>query len=100
MHDIHVIEKGCYDRLRWYYRVIRETNPGSVTECEIDLVLQSYPKPNKKYWPSVFKKAAYAPSLQEHEQYINNIIDSMPLAKGFIVQSHPQSWANAWFLGD
>ncbi|XP_042414463.1 uncharacterized protein LOC122003088 [Zingiber officinale] len=175
MHDIHGTEKGCYDRLRWYCRVIRETNPGSVAECEIDpvtskfkwslifldepriknkykdcilvavsndanddlftigysivdaendaveqlfvgshhsyclrhlvdnfvkRVLRSYQKHNKKHWSSVFKKVAYTPSLQEHEQHINNIIDSMPLARVFIVQSHPQSWANALFLGD
>ncbi|KAG6537376.1 hypothetical protein ZIOFF_002466 [Zingiber officinale] len=138
MHDIHGTEKGCYDRLRWYCRVIRETNPGSVAESLIFLdepriknkykdcilvavsndanddlftigysivdaendVLRSYQKHNKKHWSSVFKKVAYTPSLQEHEQHINNIIDSMPLARVFIVQSHPQSWANALFLGD
>ncbi|KAG6481338.1 hypothetical protein ZIOFF_057935 [Zingiber officinale] len=36
MHNIHGTEKGCYDRLRWYCRAIRETNPGNVAECEID----------------------------------------------------------------
>ncbi|KAG6507045.1 hypothetical protein ZIOFF_032385 [Zingiber officinale] len=229
MHDIHGTEKECYDRLRWYCHAIRETNPSSVAECEIDpvtsefkrlficfhacvvgfltgcmplifldethiknkykgcilvtvskdvnddlfkidysvvdaendanwkwfcchlrsaliscqsillneftffsdrypgimkaveqlfmgshhsyylrhlvdnfvkQVLRSYPKHNKKHWSSVFKKAAYAPSLQEHEQHINNIIYFMPLARGFIVQSHPQSWTNALFLDD
>ncbi|XP_073037010.1 uncharacterized protein [Primulina eburnea] len=38
MHDIHGSEKGCYDRLRWYCQAVRETNPGSVAECEIDPV--------------------------------------------------------------
>ncbi|XP_073030655.1 uncharacterized protein [Primulina eburnea] len=66
----------------------------------VKVVLQSYPKHNKKYWSSVFKKAAYAPSLQEHEQHIKNILESMPLARDFIVNSEPQSWANALFLGN
>ncbi|KAG6470528.1 hypothetical protein ZIOFF_071601 [Zingiber officinale] len=48
MHDIHGTEKGCYDRLRWYCRAIQKTNPSSVAECEIDPVLRSYPKHNKK----------------------------------------------------
>ncbi|XP_073304566.1 uncharacterized protein [Primulina huaijiensis] len=226
MHDIHGTDKGCYDRLRWYCRAVKETNPGSVAECEIDIetnkfkrlficlhacvvgfftgcrplifldgthiknkfkvcillavskdanddlftiaysvvdaendinwewfcyhlrsvllsyqsipfneytffsdrhpgiikavnllftgshhayclrhlvdnfvkvVLRSYPKHNKKHWSSVFKKAAYAPSLQEHEQHIKNILESMPLARDFIVNSEPQSWANALY---
>ncbi|KAG6470944.1 hypothetical protein ZIOFF_072032 [Zingiber officinale] len=42
IHDIHGTEKGCYDRLRWYGRVIRETNPASVTECEIDPVTSKF----------------------------------------------------------
>ncbi|XP_075483082.1 uncharacterized protein LOC142523241 [Primulina tabacum] len=66
----------------------------------VKVVLRSYPKHNKKHWSSVFKKAAYAPSLQEHEQHIKNILESMPLARDFIVNSEPQSWANALFLGN
>ncbi|XP_073131642.1 uncharacterized protein [Henckelia pumila] len=63
-------------------------------------VLRSYPRHNKKYWSSVFKKVAYAPSFQEYEQHINNILESMPLSRGFIVNFDPQSWANALFVGN
>ncbi|XP_073154076.1 uncharacterized protein [Henckelia pumila] len=63
-------------------------------------VLRSYPKHNKKHWSSVFKKVAYAPSFQESEQHINSIFESMPLARGFILNSDPQSWANALFVGN
>ncbi|XP_073153317.1 uncharacterized protein [Henckelia pumila] len=125
MHDIHGTDEGCYDKLRWYCQAVRETNPGSVAEHEIDpavkllfteshhayylrhlvdnfvkQVLRSYPKHNKKHWSSVFKKAAYAPSLKEYEQHINNILESMPLSRDFIVNFEPQSWANTLFLGD
>ncbi|KAG6505150.1 hypothetical protein ZIOFF_037498 [Zingiber officinale] len=229
MHDIHGVEEGAYDRLRWYCSAIKETNPGSFVECEIDhcsnnfkrlficfnacatgfingcrplvfldgthiknkykgcilvavakdanddlftlaysvvdaenddnwgwfcfqlksallshrfigfheftffsdrhpgiikaiqlvfpgsphacclrhlvdnfvkQVMRSYPLHNKKYWSSVFKKAAYALSRQEFQEHINNIIRSMPLAKDFIVSSCPESWANACFLGN
>ncbi|XP_073138122.1 uncharacterized protein [Henckelia pumila] len=229
MHDIHGTDEGCYDRLRWYCDAVKNTNPGSVVECEIEpltkkfrrlficfhacvvgfvsgcrplifldgthiknkykgcilvavskdanddlftiayaildaendanwdwfcyhlsrvllyyqcilfdeftffsdrhpniikavnqvfveshhayclrhlvdnfvkQVLRSYPRHNKKHWSSVFKKAAYAPSFQEYEQHINNILESMPLARGFIINSDPQSWANALFVGN
>ncbi|XP_073153814.1 uncharacterized protein [Henckelia pumila] len=63
-------------------------------------VLRSYPRHNKKYWSSVFKKATYAPSFQEYEQHINSIFESMPLARGFILNSDLQSWANALFVGN
>ncbi|XP_073138459.1 uncharacterized protein [Henckelia pumila] len=63
-------------------------------------VLRSYPRHNKKYWSSVFKKAVYAPSFQEYEQHINSIFESMPLARGFILNSDPQSWENALFVGN
>ncbi|XP_073137997.1 uncharacterized protein [Henckelia pumila] len=36
MHDIHGAEDGSYDKLRWYCSAIKETNPGSIVECEID----------------------------------------------------------------
>ncbi|XP_073121555.1 uncharacterized protein [Henckelia pumila] len=62
-------------------------------------VLRSYPRHNKKHWSSMFKKAVYALSFQEYEQHINNIFESMPLARGFILNSDPQSWANALFVG-
>ncbi|XP_073127317.1 uncharacterized protein [Henckelia pumila] len=63
-------------------------------------VLRSYPRHNKKHWSLVFKKAAYAPSFQEYEQHINSIFESMPLARRFILNSDPQSWANALFVGN
>ncbi|XP_073128113.1 uncharacterized protein [Henckelia pumila] len=138
MHDIHDTDEGCYDRLRWYCAAVKNTNPGSIVECEIEpltkkfrrhpsiikavnqvlvgsgdayclrhlvdnfvkQVLRSYPRHNKKHWSSVFKKAAHAPSFQEYEQHINNILESMPLSRGFIVNSDPQSWANALFVGN
>ena len=45
-------------------------------------------------------KAAYAPTRQEYTRYIESILESMPLAREFIVQSDPQCWANSLFLGD
>ncbi|XP_073137465.1 uncharacterized protein [Henckelia pumila] len=63
-------------------------------------VLRSYPRYNKKHWSSVFKKNVYAPSFQEYELHINNIFGSMPLVRGFILNSDPQSWANALFVGN
>ncbi|XP_073153646.1 uncharacterized protein [Henckelia pumila] len=63
------------------------------------MVMRRYPLHNKKHWSSIFKKVVYAPSKQEFEEHINNIITSMPLAREFIVNSCPQSWANAWFPG-
>ncbi|XP_073122927.1 uncharacterized protein [Henckelia pumila] len=59
--------------------------------------MRRYPLHNKKHWSSIFKKAPYAPSKQEFEEHINNIITSMPLARYFIFNSCPESWANAWF---
>ncbi|XP_073120960.1 uncharacterized protein [Henckelia pumila] len=50
----------------------------------VNQVLRSYPRHNKNHWSSVFKKVVYAPSFQEYEQHINNIFESMPLARGFI----------------
>ncbi|KZV34127.1 hypothetical protein F511_42591 [Dorcoceras hygrometricum] len=61
--------------------------------------MRSYPLHNIKHWSSVFKKAAYAPSQQEFTRHINNILESMPLARTFIANSDPQSWANALFPG-
>ncbi|XP_073152433.1 uncharacterized protein [Henckelia pumila] len=42
MHDLHGTDKGCYDKLRWYCREVRETNPGSVADCEIDVVTNKF----------------------------------------------------------
>ncbi|CAA0827159.1 Unknown protein, partial [Striga hermonthica] len=36
MQDIHGVDRGSYDRLRWYSSAVRETNPGSIADCEID----------------------------------------------------------------
>ncbi|XP_073134999.1 uncharacterized protein [Henckelia pumila] len=36
MHDIHGADDESYDKLRWYCSAIKETNPGSIVECEID----------------------------------------------------------------
>ena len=63
-------------------------------------VLRRYPLHNKKHWASVFMKAAYAPTRQDYTEHIDNILESMPLAKEFIMQSEPQCWANSLFHGD
>ncbi|XP_073151968.1 uncharacterized protein [Henckelia pumila] len=42
MHDIYGTEKDCYDKLRWYCRNVRETNPGSVAEYEIDALTNKF----------------------------------------------------------
>ena len=55
---------------------------------------------NKKHWTSVFQKAAYAAMMQEYTWHINSILESMPLAREFIMQSGPRCWANALFPGD
>ncbi|XP_073125313.1 uncharacterized protein [Henckelia pumila] len=36
MHDIHGVDDEFYDKLRWYCSAIKETNPGSIVECEIE----------------------------------------------------------------
>ncbi|XP_073138824.1 uncharacterized protein [Henckelia pumila] len=187
MHDIHGTKKGSYDKLRWYCHAVKQTNPGSFAEYEIDQmtnkfkrlficfhaclvgfasdaendcnwkwfcdrlkyalasqgiflfhsftffsdrhpgfikviqsvfhgshhayclrhlvdnfikqVLRRYPLHNKKHWSSVLKKAAYAPSRHEFLEHINRINESMPLASEFIVNSSPENWANALFMG-
>ncbi|XP_075474348.1 uncharacterized protein LOC142505302 [Primulina tabacum] len=202
MHDIHGTDKGCYDRLRWYCRAVKETNPGSVAECEIDIETNKFKRlficlhacvvgfvtgcrplifldgthiknkfkvcillavskdanddlftiaysvvdaendinwewfcyhlrsvllscqsiPFNEYTffsdrhPGIIKAvnllftgSHHAYCLRhlvdnfvkvEHEQHIKNILESMPLARDFIVNSEPQSWANALFLGN
>ncbi|XP_073129999.1 uncharacterized protein [Henckelia pumila] len=42
MHDIHGTDEGCYDRLRWYCSAVKKTNPGSIVECEIDLLTKKF----------------------------------------------------------
>lgn len=42
MHDIHGTDKGSYDKLRWYCRAVKETNPGSFVECEIDPMTKKF----------------------------------------------------------
>ncbi|XP_073119794.1 uncharacterized protein [Henckelia pumila] len=42
MHDVYGTEKDCYDKLRWYCRNVRETNPGSVAEYEIDALTNKF----------------------------------------------------------
>ncbi|XP_075492506.1 uncharacterized protein LOC142530558 [Primulina tabacum] len=36
MHNIYGTDDWSYDRLRWYCSAIKETNPESIVECEID----------------------------------------------------------------
>ena len=45
-------------------------------------------------------KVAYAPTRQKYTRHINGILESMPLAREFIMQSEPHCWANSLFLGD
>ncbi|XP_073127419.1 uncharacterized protein [Henckelia pumila] len=42
MHDIHGTDEGSYDKLRWYCQNVKETNPGSFVECEIDPMTQKF----------------------------------------------------------
>ncbi|XP_073119726.1 uncharacterized protein [Henckelia pumila] len=42
MHDIHGTDKGAYGRLHWYCNAVKETNPGSFADCEIDDVTQKF----------------------------------------------------------
>ncbi|XP_073121759.1 uncharacterized protein [Henckelia pumila] len=42
MHDIHGTDEGCYDRLRWYCDDVKNTNPGSVVECEIEPLTKKF----------------------------------------------------------
>ncbi|XP_073311436.1 uncharacterized protein [Primulina huaijiensis] len=36
MHQIYGTEKGCFDKLRWYCDALKQTNPGSWDDCEVD----------------------------------------------------------------
>ncbi|XP_073129491.1 uncharacterized protein [Henckelia pumila] len=63
-------------------------------------VMRRYPMHNKKHWSSIFKKAAYAYSRQDYSEHINSIIESMPNARDFIINSQPQCWANSLFPGN
>ncbi|XP_073137771.1 uncharacterized protein [Henckelia pumila] len=42
MNEIHGTEKGSYDKLRWYCHAVKETNPGSYAEYEIDTVTNRF----------------------------------------------------------
>ncbi|XP_075473495.1 uncharacterized protein LOC142504537 [Primulina tabacum] len=42
MHDIYGTDKGSYDKLRWYCHAVKETNPGSFVECEIDSMTNKF----------------------------------------------------------
>ncbi|XP_073128536.1 uncharacterized protein [Henckelia pumila] len=42
MHDIHGTNEECYDRLRWYCSAVKKTNPGSIVECDIDLLTKKF----------------------------------------------------------
>lgn len=35
LQKIHGLQKGSYERLRWFCNALRKTNPGSVAECEL-----------------------------------------------------------------
>ncbi|XP_051117798.1 uncharacterized protein LOC127242336 [Andrographis paniculata] len=62
-------------------------------------VMRRYPMHNKKRWTAVFNKAAYAPLRRDFENHISSVVESMPLARDFITQSHPECWANSLFRG-
>ncbi|XP_073133346.1 uncharacterized protein [Henckelia pumila] len=202
MHQLYGTEKGCFDKLRWYCDALKQTNPGSWADCEVDemnkfrrlfislhacivgfvkgcrplifldgthiknkfkgcilsavtkdanddlftlafavveaendanwewfclklrgvlamqncivfsqftffsdrhsglvKILKKYPLHNKKYWESIFHKAAYAATESEFIVHIISIIQSMPLAEEFIKNSEPENWANCLFSG-
>ncbi|XP_073132129.1 uncharacterized protein [Henckelia pumila] len=42
MNEIHGTEKGSYDKLRWYCHAVKETNPGSYAEYEIDTMTNRF----------------------------------------------------------
>ncbi|XP_073132831.1 uncharacterized protein [Henckelia pumila] len=42
MNEIHGTEKGSYDKLRWYCHAVKETNPGSCAEYEIDTMTNRF----------------------------------------------------------
>ncbi|XP_073136887.1 uncharacterized protein [Henckelia pumila] len=95
------------DRHSGLIKAIHSMFPGShhayclrhIVDNFVKLVLRKYPFRNKRHWSSVLKKAAYAPSRHEFDEHINQITESMPLAIEFIVNSSPENWANALFLG-
>ncbi|XP_073137618.1 uncharacterized protein [Henckelia pumila] len=95
------------DRHSGLIKAIHSMFPGShhsyclrhIVDNFVKLVLRKYPFRNKRHWSSVLKKAAYAPSRHEFDEHINQITESMPLDIEFIVNSSPENWANALFLG-
>ncbi|XP_073120679.1 uncharacterized protein [Henckelia pumila] len=60
---------------------------------------RKYPLHNKKYWKSIFHKAAYAETESEFIVHITSIIQSIPLAEEFIKNSEHENWANCLFSG-
>ncbi|XP_073154219.1 uncharacterized protein [Henckelia pumila] len=36
MHQLYGTQKGCFDKLRWYCDALKQTNPGSWADCEVD----------------------------------------------------------------
>lgn len=44
MDDIHEANKGCFNKLKWYYRAVNDTNPESIVYYEVD------PVSNKIIW--------------------------------------------------
>lgn len=42
MYDIHVDDKNCYDRLRYYCRALKMHNPSSIECYEIDPDAQKF----------------------------------------------------------
>lgn len=42
MHDIHVTNEECYDRLRCHCDIVRTTNLDNVAKCEIDPLRKKY----------------------------------------------------------
>ncbi|XP_073121674.1 uncharacterized protein [Henckelia pumila] len=109
MHQLYGTEKGCFDKLRHsgLVKAIPNIFAGSHhAYCLRHLVdnfrtriLKKYPLHNKKYWESIFHKAAYAATESEFIVHITSIIQSMPLAEEFIKNSKPENWENCLFSG-
>lgn len=44
VHEIHGTTNGSYDKLRWYYYAVKETNPKSFAEFESDSMTNKFKK--------------------------------------------------------
>ena len=62
-------------------------------------VMRKAPFLNSKYWCGRLKSAAFALTIDEFEFHVNAIMTSVPNATKFIVDSKPEQWANALFVG-